>query len=94
MDTLAIRRNQVAASKYRPPVCVSLLFLASNEAKARGGGGGAFGFEILFGIAVVFAIWWLIAQVSRETKKQMIFGYVIAAAVVLIVIQLFFNVLS
>ena len=93
MDTLANRRNQVTTRKYRAPVCLSLVLLASTEAKARGGGGGAFGFEILFGIAVVFAIWWLIAQVNRETKK-MIFGYLIAAAVVLTVIQLLFNVLS
>ena len=93
MDLPTVLTRQVSARKRHTSICLALALLVSTEAKARGGSGGAFGLEIMFGLVVLFAIWWLVAQVSRETK-QMIFGYVIAAAVVLATIQFIYNVLS
>jgi hypothetical protein len=95
METNTNYKDQVMARRCRAPISLSMamVLLTSTDAKARGGSGGAFGLEILFGLAILFAIWLLVGQVNRETW-QMIIGYVIAAAVVLTVIQFIFNVLS
>ena len=87
------RTSQVAARKCDTSITMSSVLWVSTGAEARGGSGGAFGFEILIGLAVLVGIWWLVAQVDRETKR-MIFGLVIAAAVVLTAIQFIVNVLS
>jgi hypothetical protein len=72
---------------------MSSVLWVSTDAEARGGSGGAFGLEILIGLVVLGAIWWLVAQADRETTR-MIFGLLIAAAVVLTAIQFIVNVLS
>ena len=87
------RAKEPVARHCSAQVCLPWILLASTDADAQGGSGGALGFEILFGLAVLIAIGWLVAQVKRETKK-MIFDYVIAAAVLLTVLQFVFNVLS
>ena len=79
--------------KYSLKIFLAQGLLPSTNAEARGGSGGAFGFEILLGLALLVAIGWFVAQVNRETKR-MIFGYIIAVAVILTVLQFVFGVLS
>jgi hypothetical protein len=85
----------IRSEVHRRAVFISALVLlsTSGDACARGGGGGAFGLELLLGVAVLVALWLIATQVRIKTW-QTLFYCLIAAAVCINVIYFFVSLFS